>query len=410
MKPRPLTQRIDIPTTVMLILLVAIGLLTIYSSTYQSGSTMIRGHFYRQLACMGLGLGFMITAMLVPMRYFYALSYPIYGLAVALLIGVLVFGETQGGAGRWIRILGIQFQPSEPAKLATVLAMARFLADSKYGESSLKNVMAALVFLGIPLVLVQQQPDLGTCLVFLALLVPMLFWAGMSGPIVFLLIAPLFSMLTASVPHMYLFLAWMLVISIVLYVARQGIFMTLVYYAINISVGVMTPYLWSKLKPYQQKRILTFLNPHLDPKGAGYQILQSQTAIGSGGLTGKGYLQGTQTHLRFLPEQHTDFAFSVVGEEFGFLGAITVLGLFFALIMRGLHTAATAKNGFASLVAVGICTVFLVHVIVNVGVTVGLLPVTGLPLPFLSYGGTSLVVSMTMVGILANITVNRLEY
>jgi len=218
------------------------------------------------------------------------------------------------------------------------------------------------------------------------------------------------AMLTSGADNLPLFLGWIMVVTVILYFARPGIRLAAGFYVTNLAAGVLTPELWNRLKPYQQRRILTFLNPDLDPRGAGYQILQSQTAIGSGGLTGKGYLQGTQTHLRFLPEQHTDFAFSVVGEEFGFLGAVGVLGLFFLLIMRGLHTAALAKSDFASLLAAGICTVLVVHVVVNVGMTVGMLPVTGLPLPFLSYGGSALIACMTMAGLLGNVFVNRLEY
>jgi rod shape determining protein RodA len=169
-------------------------------------------------------------------------------------------------------------------------------------------------------------------------------------------------------------------------------------------VGIITPYLWSQLRPYQQQRILTFINPEQDPKGAGYQIIQSQVAIGSGGVWGKGYLNGTQTHLRFLPAQHTDFIFSVIGEEFGFIGVMLILLLFMLLIIRLIAIASAIRQSFASMTVIGVATIVLFHVIINIGMTIGMAPVTGLPLPFLSYGGSSLMANLVMMGIILNIS------
>jgi rod shape determining protein RodA len=177
---------------------------------------------------------------------------------------------------------------------------------------------------------------------------------------------------------------------------------------LNITVGIITPYLWGQLRPYQQQRIITFINPEKDPKGSGYQIIQSQVAIGSGGIIGKGYLNGSQTHLRFLPAQHTDFIFSVIGEEFGFLGSSIVLLLFLLLILRLIHLAALVHDQFESLVIVGILTILFFHVIINIGMTIGMAPVTGLPLPFISYGGSFLLTNMAMIGIVIGIAKNKI--
>ena len=194
---------------------------------------------------------------------------------------------------------------------------------------------------------------------------------------------------------------------LVLFRARRNV-ITLVL-GVNMIVGTATPFLWNSLKPYQQQRVLTFLNPERDQAGAGYQVIQSKIAIGSGGLTGRGYLDGTQKGLAFLPQQHTDFVFSVLGEEFGFIGCLIVLFLFALLIQRGLKLAVRARSRFASILVVGICSVVAFHVIVNISMTLGLVPVTGLPLPFLSYGGTFLLVSMAQMGFLLNISLRRNE-
>ena len=200
-----------------------------------------------------------------------------------------------------------------------------------------------------------------------------------------------------------------LMITIVLVLAFSGrrlIFLVTVF-LLNISVGIATPYLWNQLRPYQQQRILTFVSPEKDPKGAGYQIIQSQVAIGSGGIWGKGFLQGSQTHLRFLPAQHTDFIFSVIGEEFGFVGAGLIMLVFLLLLLRLIHIAAMIRGQFESLIIIGILTVIFFHTVINLGMTIGMAPVTGLPLPFLSYGGSSLVVNMMMMGIVLNISKNK---
>jgi rod shape determining protein RodA len=196
----------------------------------------------------------------------------------------------------------------------------------------------------------------------------------------------------------------MLTITIILILSGKKPIILVAVFLLNIVVGIVTPYLWNQLRPYQQQRILTFINPEQDPKGAGYQIIQSQVAIGSGGLWGKGYMNGTQTHLRFLPAQHTDFIFSVIGEEFGFVGVSAILLLFMLLIIRLIAIAGAIRQSFESMVVIGVATIILFHVIINIGMTIGMAPVTGLPLPFLSYGGSSLVANLIMMGIVLNIS------
>ena len=196
----------------------------------------------------------------------------------------------------------------------------------------------------------------------------------------------------------------MLTITIILILSGKKPIILVAVFLLNIFVGIITPYLWNQLRPYQQQRILTFINPEQDPKGAGYQIIQSQVAIGSGGLWGKGYMNGTQTHLRFLPAQHTDFIFSVIGEEFGFVGVSAILLLFMLLIIRLIAIAGAIRQSFESMVVLGIATIILFHVMINIGMTIGMAPVTGLPLPFLSYGGSSLMANLIMMGTVLNIS------
>jgi len=253
-----------------------------------------------------------------------------------------------------------------------------------------------------------KQPDLGSALVFLALILPVLHWAGLSPAILFVLLAPLASLLSAF--NYYSFLIVMILLSVTFLLCQRGLTFFLVNFIINIGVGILTPIVWNLLKEYQKNRILTFLGLVRDPHGLGYQVIQSKVAIGSGGLFGKGFLDGTQTHLRFLPEQHTDFIFCVIGEEFGFIGVFLVLALFFYLVVKGIRISTSVKSKFSSVVVFGATIIFLFQIFVNIGMTVGIMPVTGLPLPFLSYGGSSLLANLILVGLILNASRKRFEY
>jgi rod shape determining protein RodA len=266
----------------------------------------------------------------------------------------------------------------------------------------------------VPMALVLREPDLGTSLVFLAVWVGMVFWYGFPG--ILLLGAG-----SAAVSAVIMFYSetvaeqawpWGLYILLLLgalYFLRVSILSKVVLLAINVGFGIGIPFFWDKLKGYQQERIMTFFDPSRDTFGTGYQAIQSKVAIGSGGLFGTHYLQGTQKGLAFLPERHTDFIFSVVGEELGFLGAVSLLSLFMIIILRGIDHAGNARRPFGRFVAVGVVTYFTFHVVVNVAITTGLLPVTGLPLPLISYGGSNLVVSSLLLGLLLNVSSRTFE-
>jgi len=383
-----------------------IGLLAIYSATYTAQGAG-GANFSRQLTIATLGFFVMLGMAFVPFRWLQRLTFIFYGGSLLLLVLVFFIGTKGYGAERWIIIAGIKLQPAELAKLATVMAVAAYVADYDVNVNRFRHfaVVAVLVFL--PMLLIARQPDLGTSLVFLAMFVPLLYWAGLNWFALFIIVAPVFTLIVSF--NSYAFLIWMLVVSAILFLSRRKPLILTGIFVFHIVVGLLTPVMWNQLRPYQQKRLLTFANPESDPHGAGYQIIQSKVAIGSGGLWGKGYLNGTQTQLKFLPAQHTDFIFSVIGEEWGFTGVLIIISLFFALLLYLLHLAVQVRSAFASLTLVGIATVLFFHIFVNIGMTVGLAPVTGLPLPFISYGGSFLVVTLLMMGMAHNFSANRYQ-
>jgi rod shape determining protein RodA len=321
---------------------------------------------------------------------------------------VIFFGRIGYGAARWLRVGPFLLQPSEVAKLATILALARYISREDCDLNQLKPFLLAALFPFVPFLLIARQPDLGTAMVFAALTLPMFYWAGLKGVNLTLIIIP-FIMIFASF-NFYAFLIIMLILLFFMIYSRRSRLLIIFVLLLNIVVGLTTPALWSHLKPYQRNRIIVFLDPESDPKGSGYQIIQSKVAIGSGGLTGKGFMQGSQTQLRFLPEQHTDFIYAVIGEEFGFRGVMLGIVLFTIFFVRGIQIAASVKNKYNGIVAIGIVTVLLFQAVINMGMTIGLFPVTGLPLPFLSYGGSAMLTNLLMVGILLNFYRNKYEY
>jgi rod shape determining protein RodA len=325
-----------------------------------------------------------------------------------MLILVIFIGKVGQGAERWLQIGPISVQPSEFVKLTTILAVARFISRDEIDLNRVKDFFIASLFLVVPFLLIIRQPDLGTSMVFAAFALPMFYWAGLRFNNLILIIMPFLVILASFQFYSFLFL--MIVFIAYLIFTQRSQLIIIANFLINIIMGLLTPVLWNHLKPYQRNRIKIFLNPESDPQGAGYQIIQSKVAIGSGGISGKGFMEGSQTQLRFLPEQHTDFIYGVIGEEFGFTGAIIGLLFFFTLLARGVKIAEIVKNRFNSIVAIGIVTVIAFHVTINIGMTVGILPVTGLPLPFVSYGGSSLLTNMAMIGLLLNFYKNRYEY
>ncbi len=402
-------KNLDFVLLISFLGLVGMGLIALYSSSYtamsQGGGT---NHFLKQLIWSILGLGIVGVTYFIPHRWIYNSAYLIYGFSIILLVLVLFIGQVGYGAARWLRVGPIVLQPSEIAKLATILAVARFISREKVNLNQAKHFLLSSLFILVPFALIVRQPDLGTAMVFAALALPMYYWAGLKGSNLILILTPVLVMFASF--QFYAFLVIMIVLMVYLIFSKRGKMVIAFNFFINILMGLLTPILWNHLKPYQQQRIKIFLNPEADPRGAGYQIIQSKVAIGSGGLTGKGFMHGSQTQLRFLPEQHTDFIYAVIGEEFGFLGVITGLVLFLVFLIRGVQIAFQVKNRFNSIVAIGIVTVIAFHAVVNIGMTIGLLPVTGLPLPFLSYGGSAQLTNMLMVGILLNFYKNRFEY
>lgn len=398
-----MNSKIDISLTFLVFILLTIGLTAVYSATSFSG---IESPFFkRQIVFALFGFIIMISMNFVPFRFIQRMAFPFYGFCIFLLILVYFVGAKGFGAERWLEIGPLKIQPSEIAKIATILAIAKFLSNRDTDINSFKSFGILLALIILPFFLIFRQPDLGTSMVFASLLIPLLFWSGLKWFPLFLLISPIITVLASF--NFYLLAVWLFIIAIILFISRQKILLALLIISIHVGVGFATPMMWDQLQPYQKGRILTFLNPESDPKGAGYQIIQSHVAVGSGGIWGKGFLNGTQTHLKFLPAQHTDFIFSVIAEEWGFMGVLFVLLIFLLLLLYLIKLASIVRSIFSSITLIGVTCVLFFHVFVNIGMTVGVAPVTGLPLPFISYGGSFLLSIMFMLGIVQNIAKNK---
>ena len=325
------------------------------------------------------------------------------------MIVVLVVGKTVYGAKSWLDFGGIGFQPSEFAKVGTMLALSSWLTHKKRDINNLKDISIALAIGFIPIMLILLEPDMGTAIVFMAITLIMIFWSGISLFSLFVVLSPgvvIFASLFGFGPLVFV----LILIVLALIYFKKDIFTSLTVFILNLSSAFFFDFVFNLLKPHQQKRIESFLDPMADPLGSGYNALQAKVAIGSGGIFGKGFLQGNQTQLRFIPEQWTDFIYCVVGEEFGFIGSILVVILFSIIFIRLLNLAAYAKDEFSSLSVIGILTILFTHFVINIGMNVGITPVIGLPLPFVSYGGSSLLVNMALIGIAFNTYKNRREH
>lgn len=391
----------------VVLILTLIGLLAIYSASYKVESPVLKANFTRQVLWLLISMIFMTIAIIIPTKVYEVSAYWLYAFAIVLLIFTLLLNRGSGVA-RWITIGPIHFQASEFAKIAVMVALARYLSHERRKLTQIKDLATSFGIVILPFLLIAKQPDLGTALVFLVIILPILFWAGLPSYFLFVIVAPFVIMISSFNYYTY-FLA-MLVIAVIMLFFKPGLFKAMLFMIVNIIVGILTPLLWNQLREYQRHRILTFLGIEMDPHGLSYQVIQSKVAIGSGGFFGKGLLKGTQTQLRFLPEQHTDFVFSLIGEELGFLGSLLVMILFLVLLLRGIYIASKVKNKFSSLMVIGATAILGYHIIVNIGMTVGMMPVTGLPLPFISYGGSSLIVCMTLTGIIINASIRRFKY
>ncbi|MFP4278959.1 MAG: rod shape-determining protein RodA [Halochromatium sp.] len=347
---------IDLPLLLLLVLICGLGLMILYSASGQSAV-----QFERQLWRLGVAFLLMLAIAQVPPLVLCRWSLPLFLLGLSLLLAVLLVGEQSKGAQRWLDLGVMRFQPSEILKLALPMALAWYLSMRPM-PPRLLDIAVAGVLIGVPVTLIAKQPDLGTALLVASAGLTTLFLSG---------------------------LRWRLIIGL-------GVLGT-----------AAAPVAWSLMRDYQRRRVLTFLDPASDPLGAGYHIIQSQIAIGSGGLHGKGWLGGTQSQLEFLPERSTDFIFAVLGEELGLSGILLLMLLYLAVILRGFDIAAQAPDAYSRLLAGSVTMVFFVYLFVNMGMVTGLLPVVGVPLPLVSYGGTSLVTLMLGFGILMSVQTRR---
>jgi rod shape determining protein RodA len=385
--------------------LVGFGIAVLYSAGQTDVPTSAAGAWLRQVVWVGAGAVAAVVAFQTSPRVLEWAAPWIYGFSLLLLLVTLAIGTGAGTAASshsWLAVGGGRIgQPSELAKLATILLLARYLSGLREPPETLRGLIAPCLIAGVPLLLVLAQPDLGSGIVFAGILFAMLFWAGVRPSLLLLLASPVISLLLAVDTRLWG--AWMVLLAILLVLWRAFVSEGVLVYLVNSAMGVLAIVLWNRLKPYQQKRLSTFLNPDADPAQAGYQAIQSKVAVGSGGFTGNGYLQGPQKRLAFLPAQHTDFIFSVVGEELGFLGVLLALSLFFALFLALLRIARRATDPFGGLVVFGILGLFFTHLFENVGMTVSVMPITGIPLPFFSYGGSFLIASFLAVGLVLRV-------
>ncbi|MCA2982408.1 rod shape-determining protein RodA [Gemmatimonas sp.] len=400
-------QRIDVPLLITALLLTVFGLAMVFSAGQTDMPDKgLETLWQRQLAFFGVAVAATWVITRGSVRLIEWSAWPLYVMACVLLLLLQFLGSGAGTAAstkQWLTIGGVRLgQPAELAKLATTFMLARVLASQRDTVTSMRELWKPLLVVAVPWVLVLASKDLGTALTFIGICFAMLFWAGVPWPVLLMLASPGISLILAFSTGVWG--AWFLILVALVLWYRPYLLEGVVLVVANVVMGVVAPLLWDKLKPYQQQRFLVFLDPSVDAQGSGYNVIQSQVAIGSGGLFGKGFTLGSQKRLNFLPEQQTDFIFSVVGEELGFVGVVVALALFLALFLRSTRIAVRAADAFPSLVAFGLMSAWFVHVLVNVGMTLNLMPVTGIPLPFFSYGGSFLLVSWLAVAVLLRIS------
>ncbi len=387
-------ERPDLLLIAAVAALLLMGLMTLYSA---SSVLPEEGVFGRQLAWTVLGVVMFAAGSQVSFRRLEELTPFLYG-AVCLLLLLTVFLGS-GPAGRWLAFGPLHVQTAELAKLGLVLITARWLASL---QARPRRAGELLVFLtALPAVLLTAlQPDLGTAVAMVLMVLAMFVWSGYDPGWIFLLVSPVLAAVSST--SIYLWLAFTALLAIILAIKRARMSTWVILLVGNSLVAAFTPMAWNLLEPYQQSRILTFMDPASDPHGAGWNIIQSEVAVGSGGVLGQGYLQGSQKELAFLPARHTDFVFSVWAEETGLVGSLLLLSAFVLLVWRAASAARKSVNPFNSLVAAGVAAYIGIHVFVNVGMTLGMMPVTGLPLPLISYGGSQMLVVLFLLGLALN--------
>jgi rod shape determining protein RodA len=342
------------------------GLITVYSATHGRLETHLDDFYLKQLYWFGIGLVLMVCVILIDYQLLSRAAYPLLVIGILLLVVVFLFGRVASGARRWLVLGPVSFQPSELVKVFLILSVARYFTDTRReGGLWFRDLLIPLGMVVVPFALIAKQPDLGTALVLFFVASALIFASGFP-------------------------------LKMLLLITGGGV--------------IATPIGWTFLKDYQKVRIITLLNPDFDPLGAGYHSWQSKIAIGSGGFWGKGWLAGTQSGLNFLPEKHTDFIFAVFAEEWGFIGTAALLVLYLILVLRGINIAYASRDRLGSLIATGVVVMLSVYILFNIGMTVGLTPVVGLPLPLFSYGGSSMLATMVALGLLLNIRMRRFLY
>ncbi|MCL2682947.1 MAG: rod shape-determining protein RodA [Bacteroidales bacterium] len=378
------------------LVLVIAGWLNIYAAVYDENHSSIFNlsqRYGKQMLFMVAGFVIAILILLIDMRFFMNTAYLFYGLSIVLLIAVLIVGTRVSGQQAWFQIGGFSFQPAEIAKFATCLTLAKYLSSSGVSLKNTSTKFISLIIIFLPTVFILMQPDMGSALVFTAFILvlyreglPVWYvWVGFAAVVIFIL--------DLLVPFWVLLIILALATSVLIYLNKKtfrNIASAVLLFIAAAGFGYGADYAFQKLEPHQKDRINVLLGKEVDLKGVGYNVNQSKIAIGSGGFFGKGYLQGTQTKFNFVPEQSTDFIFCTVGEEWGFVGSTIVLALFLILILRIVFLAERQRNAFARIYGYGVAAILFFHVLVNIGMVIGLLPVIGIPLPFFSYGGSSL--------------------
>ena len=400
-------DKFDVWFFVPIILLLSIGLIAIYSATFNN--PIAENNFIRQLIWVGSGIIVFFVVYSIPTNTIKNIAWPAYIFTILLLIIVVVMGKRVSGAKSWLYVGSLGFQPSELAKISTILALSSFLSKKEIDIESFKDILLALAIGFTPIVLILLEPDMGTVLVFITIFLTIIFWKGISLFGLFIVLSPgvvAISSMFGTLP----FIATLVIVAVILIFFKKGLIFSGSLFAINLAAGFFTDYVFRALSSHQQIRIKSFLNPMSDPLGSGYNSIQAKVAIGSGGLFGKGFLNGNQTQLNFIPEQWTDFIYCVIGEEFGFIGTVITLILFLWIFLKILKIASTTKNEFLSLTIIGILSLFFIHFMINIGMAIGIMPVIGITLPLVSYGGSSLLVNMALLGIVANVYRTRKNY
>lgn len=408
--------KIDWALLLMYLALATIGVLAIYAAAFNENQPSLfdmSQHYGKQLLFFGVSLFLGLVVLLIDAKFFNAFAYVIYGFSILLLLYVLVAGSTIAGSRSWIQFGGFSFQPSEFAKFGTALAVAHYLGNINTDFSKLKTQMTAYAMVIFPMMLILCQGDAGSALVFLSFIL-VFYREGMSGKILLIgLAAVVLFLLTLYFSKWYVLIGLLVIFFIMMFVierTKKNIWKLIAAIAIaSAMVFSVDFFFYEILKQHQRTRINIILGIEKDIHGVGYNLHQSKIAIGSGGFSGKGYMQGTMTKYNFVPEQHTDFIFCTIGEEFGFMGSLVLLSLYLAFLIRIIWLAERQRSSFSRIYGYAIASILFFHLVVNIGMTIGLMPVIGIPLPFMSYGGSSLLMFSLMFFVFLKQDANRMN-